>query len=152
MRKSLLRWTRGPKQGYFDSFSDRAFRSLGDGKLAVAAWLRNTTPHRGAQFQTMSVSASNVGQSTVAADLRSYLASTVRVVSPVSNGHDEPVTISPSQSKLSFSKTDKIASWADFVEVSFAWLAHAETTTAAPVFLPGTADVSDSLAGVGKRA
>jgi hypothetical protein len=111
--------------------------------------MRNTTPNRSSQFIAMAVSGDNVGQSAVANDLSSYLANTVRVESPVVEKRIEDVTLNANDSKLSFRKTDRIETWAELVDIAFVWLAHAENAGNHATLLSGTAEVVDSLTGIG---
>ena len=149
MRNGLRRWTRGPKQGYVTEVGPRVFRSLRDDRIAVAAWLRNTST-RDPQFVAMAVSGRDVGRGAVAADLCSYLASTVRVTHPVSKDVAEDVTVNPEHSKLTFRRTDKIGTWAEFVDIAFAWIGLTEQrNTNEPIFLPGASEPVQTLEGVG---
>jgi hypothetical protein len=150
-RRRFTRWIKADRQGYVGSLADRTFREVAAGQTAIAAWLRNTTPHRGSQFAALAVAGSDVGEGALASEMSSYLAKTVRVQHNVDKGGEEDVTVNPAEFKLTFRRTDQIESWAELVNVAFAWIATASTPRKGLAsLLPGTAEILDSFDGVGE--
>lgn len=145
----FVRWIASAKQGYDRRISDSAFRSIAANQPAVAAWLRNTAPDRSTQFTAVAITGQNLGASATASDLSSYLANTVRVEHPVDDRRTEGVTVNPGLSKLTFKQADRVESWAELVEIAFVWLHASRSATARMAMLAGTADIVQSLDGVG---
>ncbi len=146
--RRFLKWARSPKQGFVRPLSERSMRAVAAGQTAVAAWLRNTMPGRSTQFTALAVAGTNVADGALAADLSAYLASTVRVERATGDTGSEDVTVNPSFCKLTLRRSDKIESWAELVECTFAWIVVAEGAAPRPM-LKGTAEVLDSLEGIG---